>query len=337
MIFQKRQDRLATVTAQPLEAVITREITREFPIESIFIRLSGTVTTKIKTATAETLLSLLSRVRLTVSDGARTRTPVDLSGAALVELCQLWTGFLGRNAAASIDAGTNGGAFEIVYPIFFGLPNVSDPIKSALMLPAPRYNSNPVLEITLAKQSDIDSGGDLAIAAGINVDVQVNRRVVTNVKFPFFDTELAEIEQAYASTGRQRYELQLPGSYTMLALRMFTSATTRGDITAAGGVCSLELLNVLIRRFTPADLVAENDLSQSNAIKFDGLAALDFVTDGMNDASELGSVFDVNVGAGSGSRAALVWDVTGGAGVKCRYLTHRIFGDIASLKAPVSR
>lgn len=340
MIFAKKQDYVPDAAGLALGAVRAQELTREQPIESIFIRLSFTSTGAIATPTADGLLGLLRRVRLTVSDGARTRIPVDVSGRALIENAALLTGFMTRGTAAAKDA-VAAAAYEIVYPIFFGLPNLADPVRSTLLLPAPRFNQNPVLELTLANQAEVDGDAapTFAIAAGVTVSITVNRRVVNRLDWPFYDTELAETEVAYAATGRQRYELQIPGSYSLVALRTYTSAAARGNVITAGGEISLEMLNTLVRRFRPQDVAAENDLSV-NAVAplgFAGLFALDFCTDSMGDASELGSLFDVNIGAGSGSRAALIQDITGGAGVMIRYLTHRIFGDLAALKSPASK
>jgi hypothetical protein len=337
MIFEKRQDYVADSTGNALGAVVTQELTRENPIESIIVRLNFTSTGAIHTATADGLLGLLKRVRLTVSDGARTRIPVDISGRALIERAQQATGFLTRGTIAATGA-TAATAYEIVYPIHFALPNLSDPVRSCLLLPAPRYNQNPVLELTLASVADVDAGTPtFAISGGVSVSITVNRRVVSRLNWPFYDTELAESVVFYAATGRHRYELQIPGAYTSLDLRMYSTAAARANVITAGGGISLELLNVLVRRFRTQDIIAENDLSVDSATAFAGLATLDFLADSLGDASELGSVLDVNVGAGSGSRAALIQDITGGAAVKISYVSHRIFGDLAALKAPVSK
>ena len=59
----------------------------------------------------------------------------------------------------------------------------------------------------------------------------------------------------------------------------------------------------------------------------------DFLTDRAGtDANELGSVMDANIPQNTGARIYLIGGVTGGAGVKMRVVSHRLFGNLSSLK-----
>lgn len=340
MLFQKRQDFLPQTTGVLIGGVVTKELTREFHIESIFIKLVAVVNGAIATATADGLLGLLKRVQLQISDGSRTRNVVDISGRALIEYAYLAIGVLDRGTWAAKDQ-TATATYTITYPIFFALPQISDPIGSAFLLPAPRFNQNPVLTMTIANQADVDAHATPTFTfSSLTIDVIVNRRQVNIVDFPTLDHEFAEASVAYSATlVSQLYELQVPGSYTMVALRAYTSATARGDVMIAGGEFKLQLLGNVIRRFQLANIQIENDYSVAPQAAtgagsfFTGLYALDFLTDRIGqDAGELGSVLDANVLAGLGARLQLLQDITGGSAVQIKYLTHRVFGDLSQLK-----
>lgn len=289
------------------------------------------------TANADSIQNLLNRVQLTVSDGARTRNIVDVSGAGLLEYGKQLLPALDRNTIAAVGV-NNTAAKVITYPIWFGHPQLQDPTGSVLLLPAPRFTSNPVLNLTFSTQAQMDTNGaaTFAIAAGITCRLIILRRQVTMPDFPFYDTELAEIATAYATTGNsQLTELQIPGSYTGILSRCYTSVSARGDTTPAGGQHVLQLLGTVIRRFQFPDLEKLNDYSADGGASpvFNGSYYLDFLSDKAGVTSgELGSTLNANIAVASGARFQLLDDVTGGAGVQIKRVTHRIFGDLSDLK-----
>lgn len=349
MLFQKRQDFTPARMITALGQSDSCEITREFHIESLILQLNFTSAANIATATADGLLGLLKRVVITIADGAATRSVVDCSGRGLLELHNQIVGNLDRNTLAAKDVtatGTN--VYQINYPIWFALPQVADPVGSAFLLPAPRFNSNIIVTITIASQADIDSNGNptFTVPTGFTWRVIVNRRQVNTINFGTFDTELAELSANYATTGaNQLYEFQSLGSYTGILLRCYTSATARGDVSIANGVFTLQAVGSVLRRFRLTDLQCANDYSNpvapagcetaaggSVASQFAGAYYMDFLTDRVGDVSEMGSVLNTNPLAGSGARVQLLQDITGGAGVQIKYLTHRVFGDLSTLK-----
>jgi len=344
MIFTKRTDFLPEQTGIALGATIRQELTREFHIESIWVRLKVTPTAAMATANADALQNILQRVQLSVSDGARTRNVVDASGAGLLEFHQQIVGALDRSTAALIGTNPASGEKIFYYPIWFSHPQISDPVGSIFLLPAPRYNSNPVLTLTVSSQAQMDVNLTPTFAATCKIQVIVNRRQVTSANWPTLDTEIAEYEQSYAATGNgQLYELQIPGSYTGLLLRDYTSTSARGSIQTAGGENKLQFLGTVLRRFQVENIMAENDVSvnmyPATWNNFGGLYYLDFLTDKVGEASaDLGSVLDANILQTTGARLQLLQDITGGAGVKRKYLHHRVFGKLSALKfgAPAS-
>lgn len=337
MLFQQRLDYSRQLTGNALGSTVTFELTREFPIEAIFIQCAYTPTAVMATANADSQQNILQRVQLTVADGARTRNIVDVSGAGLLEYAKQIMPSLDRSTIAGVGVNDTA-AKSLTYPIFFGHPQLMDPTGSVLMLPAPRFSSNPILTLQFSTQAqmDVNVAPTYAVAAGISVRLIIVRRQVTMQGFPFFDTELAEIATSYASSGNsQLYELQIPGSYTGILFRCYTSTSARGDTTPAGGQHLLQLLGTVIRRFQFPDLQIMNDFSTSGGTLpvFNGSYYLDFLSDKAGVTSgELGSVLNANIPVASGARIQLLDDVTGGTGVQIKRVTHRIFGDLSSLK-----
>ncbi len=120
-------------------------------------------------------------------------------------------------------------------------------------------------------------------------------------------------------------------------MRDYTSVSARGAIQVTNGENRLQLLGTVIRRFDVNHLQYENDYSlnlyPATWNNFSGSYYLDFLSDKNGEvAGDLGSVLDANILQASGSRLQLLQDITGGAGVKRKYLTHRIFGNLKDLK-----
>ena len=338
MLFPKRQDFTPTQSSLALGQTIRFELTREFHYEALYLVVNATVSGAMATANADALQNLVQRVQVTVSDGAQNRNVIDVSGSALLELASQWIGGLDRNTASLIGNNTTG-AKILIYPIFFVHPQLSDPVGSVLLLPAPRFNTNPVVSVLFSTQAQMDTNATptFAVSALSAYIIQIKRQV-NRPKFPTFNTELAELEQTYSTTGNsQLYELQIPGSYTGVLFRDYQSATTRGTIQVAAGENRLQLLGTVLRRFRVEDLQAENDYSlnlyPATWTNFAGSYYLDFLSDKTGEVSgDLGSVLDANILQASGARLQLLQDITGGAAVKRKYVSHRIFGNLKDLK-----
>lgn len=357
MLWPLRQDFLTekTVTlGQPL----SWEITREFPIDSIIIAA------RINTSTANTSWltdapwNLLKRITLNISDGARTRNVVDISGIGLIEYGRQVNGGLDhlqtKYRGGSTTYMTLGDATFLNYPIFCALPNVADPVSSTLCLPAPRYNANPVLTITpTAAITDLGA----TLAATVSIMPIVLRREVKDPKWTYYDWELNEQQFTMPTTGFNMMEMQVPGSYTMIGLRGYTSAGARTDPTfvtnaaAASivfGETKLQVLNSVIRRFTWPQMFFQNSLSICTpwdgplAPLADGPDApatsvwMDFLSDRSGETvPDFGSVFDVNPLMATGARAQLVLQ-NGQANSYVQCVTHRIFGILDAAKPRVA-
>lgn len=339
MLFQKRVDFSPAQTGLALGATIQFPITREFHVESIFLRVDTTITAVMATANADGLNALVQKVQLQISDGARTRNVVDCSGAALLEYAWQIMGGFDRNTSANFRANPAPGAVTLYFPIYCAHPQVDDPVGSTFLLPLPRYNSNPVLSVQFATQAQMDTNVVPTFAVGaLSAYLIINRRQVNRANWPTLDWELAEVTQPYPATGNSLlYELQIPGSYTGILMRDYASLTSRAFIETVGGENKLQLLGTVIRRFRVADIAAENDMSSrlmpSTWTNPSAMAYLDFISDKTGEsAADLGSVLDANILSASGARLQLLQDVTGGVNVMRKYVTHRVFGNLQALK-----
>lgn len=340
MLFQQKSDFLPTKTGVALGDTVSFEITREFPIESIIVKVVATPSAAMATANADNLQNIVQRVQLNVSDGAETRNVIDVTGAGLLEYHLNVFGGLDRNTAANIGTNPSSGAKTLYYPIWCSHPQLEDPAGSTLLLPVNRYSSNPVLKVVISTQAQMDTNATPTFAvSALTVTVIVIRRIVNRVNWPYLNWELAEISQAYATTGNaQLYEFQIPGSYTGILFRDYQGVSTRGFIETTGGENRLQMVGTLLRRFTMADLQALNDFSArlypATWNQIAGSAYLDFLSDKTGETGpDMGSVMDANILAASGARVQFFQDITGGTNYKRSYLTHRVFGNLTPLKA----
>jgi hypothetical protein len=351
MLFPLRLDFSDSKTGAALAGAYTFDMTREFHIAQIFLEVSFTVATAAATINADGLLGLVKRVVLTVADGARTRNVIDCSAAGLVEFYHNINGMLDKDTLSALGVAASGtapnttGAKILHIPIWFCPPNLDDPVNSMLLLPAPRFTSNPQLSVTFGSQTDVDVNATptFALTGTITARLVIQRRSVLVKSWPTFDAELQEITVPYPNSGKQAYELQSPGSYTGILLRAYTSSSVRGDVMTAGGEFNLQLLGTQIRRFRLTDLEFINYYSKSPQFAIGaagsvvgvslGAYFMDFISDSNGQAGgELGSVLDANLPVTTGARLRLVQDITGGATVQIKYVAHRIFGILDNLK-----
>lgn len=338
MLFPKRQDFLTADTGLSLGASVTKKIPREFMLESLIVRVSVTVSGVMATANADAIQNILKRVRLTASDGARTRTIVDCSGAGLLE----WQANVAQN---SLDTNTSVGGnsattYQIDYPVNFAPPNMADPIASNLLLPLNRFNDDPSLELQFASQADMDTNAAKTFAvSALSARVILNKRFVGLKNWPTFDTELIEATTAFSTdAANQEVELPSPGSYTGLLLRGYLDTDTRGDISQTDGEFKIQLLGVNNRRFRLDDIEQENYFSRNpnagTAGIFTGSYYVDFLSDKVGATSpDFGSVLDVNLAVATGARLKLIGDIAGGTDVLLKHVRHRVFGNLGPLKS----
>lgn len=302
-LFAKRQDYIPPVASPTAGSSVRVELTREFAIEAIYIRTNftlsaGTASTLPGTA-GDGIAGIIKKVNLTVSDGSRTRNVVDSSGSGLIEYGRQLTGSMDKatsssflaSAAPAAPAIVLAGTYQVTTPIYFAHPQIDDPVGSITLLPAPRFSSNPILNITFASALDMScvASGGTGLSLAINwYDVVIVRRQVNIPNWSYYDTELIETSTPTYSTGNnQLYELPTPGSYTGILLRGYNSTLSsavavKSNITlptatfstglstgysyanvntstVEAGEVKLQMLGTVLRRFKPSHVELEND------------------------------------------------------------------------------
>lgn len=344
-------------SAPNLSSQFSFAITREFFLSSMFIVIPFTVAGTISAAlTWQTmgLIELIKRVQLNIADGSTNRNQTDATGGALVrraarilsgldiQLGSLQGTFAALGAALNAkeanSAGSSAGTYYVTVPLLFRHPQISDPIGSATMLPLPRYNTNPTLTVTLGQLSDaIVTNHGATITPGVPYIVRVMRQV-DNILFPTLDTEFKEVAWPQAATGSNiRITLDVPGSYT--ALDLYTTNSSGTGIDISNGLWNLQFLSQVLRQFNLSDVKRMEQYSMGNdCVLYNGLGAftdpfpgfyhIDFLHDeyGM-EVGELGSLFNVNVLAGSGALPEFLMNL--GSTGTVNVAQERIMGDLS--------
>lgn len=364
MLFPKRQDYLGPFTNVTLGQIIQKEITREFLIDSIEIVafVSVGATGGAATPNPDSLLNILKRITLNVTDGARTRNVIDCSGPGLIEYASKIRGLdlITSEAALLTAASTDNLEWRIKYPIFFGHPQMNDPERSMFVLPCNRFTTNPLLTLYFATQADIDQDASPTfVVDDITFYIVINRLQIGVDNWPIFDTELVEQVVSYPASGsNQIFELPTPGSYTGILIRGYKGVAptqTRDWNIIVNGDYRIAVLGTNLRRAQPFMIELENEQSKDSkgfyhdppaqaAQPFNGDSVdggfgclyFDFLAGDSGQGpchADFGSLLDTNGLIKTGARAQIVGDIAGGTGVQNKYLWHRIFGDLSTLKA----
>ena len=348
MLFKKRADYVVFPGITGLgndgfyAQTFRAEVTREFPIEAIYLKLSINLTVATSVTFVDTAavagsgwFAAIKRVTIQVADGARTRNVVDASGPQLIEYA--------RNIMAGADSNYNSNRFQaavntinLYVPIFFAHPQVSDPVSSMFLLPAPRFNQNIVVTVQTDAKANVVTGTNTETLNDLSL--VVHRREVNLPDWQYFDTELSEVSYSLSATGQQAFELGVPGAYTGIQLLTRSSALLRNNPFTALGENRLQYLGNVVRRFRIEDIQAENEWSipgtteATAATPNPGVYYLDFLTDRVGESvDEVGSVLETNFLAATGARMQLLMNI-GSSGGTMSVLSHRIFGDISGLK-----
>lgn len=345
MIFQKIQDYQSPVQANyVLGGNCKFDISREYPIESLYLVVSVTVSAVAATLNADGLLNLIRKIQFTGNDQGTNRTPIDISGPSLIELAYHYGVTLDRFTvtrvnAAAIAAGPT--TYEMVFPLFAVLPQVPDPLGSTLLLPVDRFSSNPSLNVTFATQAEMDTNAVKTFAfTALSCGLVVNRRIVDRKNWPIIDWDLTEQTVPHATTGDNlMYDIPVGGQYTGILLRSQTgtaAAPARGDISPAGADFDIRQNKTVIRRFRLLDLQRENDQSNNSVTYLNGSYFLDFVTDrasGLADPrATFGGLLNANIPLNSGTRLSVRQNVTGNTGAQITYVMHRLHGNLKDFK-----
>lgn len=271
------------------------ELSREFPIESLYIELRGTLAVSSPAVNSRNgLWDLIKRVELSIPNGDSTNI-VDVSGATLKRINQQLLGNAGNETSKTNNSA---GAFRYVFPIHCRQPQIQSPIGDRFMINAPGFAAKPKLKITMASAST-ECGTGLTFSA-MTISVVSNRRVL-DVPLETVRWSLIEREPNVAGTGRKDPEIQLGGSLMGLLISgMDSTRATAAQLAATGDKFSLQVNRAPVREFLYHHIIHENAVSMGFVPSSGGPAQedvmyLDFVTDAPGaDVDDLGSVLPTN-------------------------------------------
>lgn len=326
----------------------TFELTREYPIDAIFVVVDVVVATGAAQPCADGLLALVKRVTMNAPETSqqRNRNVVDCTGPGLIEhayhvndngLDRRTRSLLNyARTAVPVAAAT----YRFVIPIFFGLPNISDPVSSFFLLPVDRYSNNPVLRIDYAAQSEVDIHGTATLAlTSIAAQAVIVRRRINRERWLILDHEYVESEKIFSASGsNNEIELPLGGYVNSILYRGYsrTSASppveTRQDPSSGATPWEININKTVNSRFKPLSMEILNDFSMPNSATVqvaqsyiasasnprgyvEGSFFRNFVNNrpggDAGDAQQcLGSVLNLNAGNASGIRAFTRMDIS---------------------------
>ena len=336
MIFQKRKDFSQQFIPAPALGGLTQiAISREFHIESLVlivpVTFAGSAGSGTSTAIGNGLLDIVKRLTLTIQDGSQNRNVFDVTGAGAIQDAATLANSLDSGTNAARNMGNNvaaDGTYLIRIPLCACNPSFADPLFSRFLLPAPRYQANPVLNVTLASKAQITSDATATLTLGAPV-LEINRRFVNVSGFVPFDFDVIETRNTFAGGGQQIVEIPTPGSYSSLMILNDPDAPAHADLLG-GGEARIQMLGQTIQRWIEPTLLSETD-SRTTFTPFPGLRMLDFVGDGKGQVASLEGALNTNALQVTGARMLVIQAIAGASAQN--FLARRIFGDIRDLRA----
>lgn len=342
-LFQPIVEQLPPQSGIVLGQIIRFVMPRDFAREGFVIVAQPTLSAVAATIAPEGCFALLKRVRLTANDGGQNRDLVNADSMSIVQRHLAYNNNLDTATLSSFsNAFSSTGAKTIRVPHFFPPGEIEDPARSMFLANFPRFNNDPVLEITIGSQADVDTNGTPTFAiSAMTIWVVDLKRYVTSDSWQFLKTDFITSEQAYTQNqAAQRYNIPIPGWHFAAGMRPYSSATALGDISQALGLFKIQALNVVERTLQTIDIVALNQISTPSDITAAANGTqrallgtsqwFDWMTD-LTGASvtNLDTLMNSNPYVALGNAPQIIGDINGGAGKKIVFMHDRCYGDTA--------
>ncbi|HUD75528.1 MAG TPA: hypothetical protein VMQ76_10680 [Terracidiphilus sp.] len=261
--------------------------------------------------------------------------------------------------------------YRVAYRIPLVHPLITEPLRTRMLMDANNFAQDPVLTMQFATAAQIGATGNMR---NVSAEIILIRRQIPDALnagikaaggFVPFDLIETPFTIAPGISGEQRFALPVPGSYMNICLRSYLggSSVTRDVLDySAGGVADcfaaesrwrIETGSVVLQEWRAKHLQIINDWScpsnsalDATSPNFGGLLVtntnwepagsymLDFLTDGLDTANELGSVLDCNNVATNGLKMEIVGSVASVAtnASTLNMIGHRLFGDLSKWK-----
>lgn len=342
-LFQPIHDTLPAQSGITLGSTVRFVLPRDFAYEGFMIVARPTLSAAAATLACENIFSLIKRVRLTANDGGQNRDLVNADGLSIVQRHLAYNSNLDTATLASYNNSfSTTGAKTIRIPHFFCPNEIEDPARSLFLANFPRFNNDPILEIQIGTQADVDKHATPTFAlSAFTIEVVCFKRFVTSDKWNFLKTDFITQEQAYTvDAAMQRYNIPIPGWHFSIGARMYSAASTLGDISQTNGLFRIQALNVVERVISAANLLGLNSLSLSSDVKTgaDGNQReivstsywFDYCTDltGAN-VTNLDTLLNSNPYVALGASPQVIADIAGGSNKKIVFMHDRCYGDVS--------
>lgn len=323
-------------------------------------------------AAVDRLSGLLKQFQLFANDGTEPRTVVRASGIGLLEYAHQAGLNLPASTLATMvtEQGATAAAslsFRICYRVPLVHPMFGEPLRTRCLFPAHRLPQDPTLQLDFANLADFTTLGSLtSLMCEVRciyraIPPAVDAQILASGGYIPSDLLQTDTPLNIGSSAEQDFDIPLAGNYTGLLLRTYKGNTTISrdviDSSTTLGQESIWYLRqgtVTIEEFRMRDQRDLNDYSrvlnsatQSSSPAFGGAVAantnfqpaasvyMDFVSDGLESVTELGSALDANVPANSGLKLQIHGTIAASVTVAHTFsiIGHRLFGDIARFQA----
>jgi len=343
-LFQQLVETLPTQSGIVVGQKVRFVLPRDFPLEGFVIVVEPTVSGVAATIAPEGCFAFVQNVRLTANDGGQNRDLVNADSMSIVQRHLAYNSNLDTETLTAFgNAFSSATAKVIRIPHFFPPNSMEDPARSLFLQNFPRFNNDPILEIQIGTQAQIDTHATPTFTiSACTIRVILIKRYVTSDKWNFLKTDFITQEQAYTlNAAAQRYNLPVPGWHFGIGMRMYSSATALGDISQTAGVFKIQALNVVERVLQSTDVRALNQISVPADVTAAGVAGVqrnlqnsstwfDYLTD-LNGASvtNLDTLLNSNPFAALGTVPQVLGDINGAAGKKIVFMHDRCYGDLS--------
>lgn len=350
-LFQLIVDQLPSQSGLVLGQVVRFVLPRDYAREGFVIVADIQVATVAATIAPEGVFSIFKKVRLTGNDGGQNRDLVNADALSLVQRHLNYNNGLDTTTLVNYNnAFSSTGQKTIRVPFLFAPGGIEDPTRSLFLANLPRFNNDPILEITLGAQADVDTNATptFAITAATTaIRIVDYKRFVSTDSWNFLKTDFVTYTQAYTlNAAGQRYNIPVPGWHFAIGMRMYSSATALGDISQTDGVFKIQALNVVERLLQAKDLLAVNQWSVDSDVSTTTAGVqriiaqsgywFDYLTDLTGSGvTNLDTLLNSNPYVALGTAPQVIGDINGGTGKQIVFMHDRCYGDIApALLAP---